>query len=192
MIVGSGYGGAIAAARLAGATDERDKKTESRKISVCVLERGRGYLPGMFPSRLADLAAHVRFSTEGATCARGEREGLFDVRIGSDVSAVIANGLGGGSLINAGVMATPSDDVFQRREWPALIRNESTEEREQRINKVRVLLGAALPRDGSDPVDNTVRLNPTRFPPSIGYWSEWRRNHAKGRSRSRPPRSQSR
>jgi cholesterol oxidase len=159
VIVGSGYGGAIAAAQLAGATDER-----GRKISVCVLERGREYLPGMFPSKLSELAAHVRFSTEGGTCARGEREGLFDVRIGSDVSAVVANGLGGGSLINAGVMATPGDDVFQRREWPALIRNESTEERQQRFNEVRVLLGAALLRDGSDPVDNTVRLNPDKIP----------------------------
>ena len=67
VIVGSGYGGAIAAARLAGAT------AVGRKITVCVLERGREYLPGMFPHRMSDLAGHVRFSTDGASCARGER-----------------------------------------------------------------------------------------------------------------------
>ena len=112
VIVGSGYGGAIAAARLAGATKNGEP------VTVCVLERGREYLPGMFPPGLSDLAGHVRFSTDGAACARGEREGLFDVRVGADVSAVVANGLGGGSLINAGVMAEPHDDVFLRPEWP--------------------------------------------------------------------------
>ena len=165
VIVGSGYGGAIAAARLAGATDETYRNIDGtpREISVCVLERGREYLPGMFPSKLADLAAHVRFSTEGGTCARGEREGLFDVRIGSDVSAVVANGLGGGSLINAGVMAEPSNDVFMRPEWPREIRQELPGVRRERYTDVRVLVGAAL-RDGKvdsitgirEALDNTV------------------------------------
>jgi hypothetical protein len=60
VIVGSGYGGAIAAARLAGAKDQSDKT-----IRVCVLERSREYLPGMFPPRLSDLAGHVRFRPTG-------------------------------------------------------------------------------------------------------------------------------
>src|SRR5690606_6862140 len=76
VIVGSGYGGAVAAAELAGCRESEGE----REISVCVLERGREYLPGMFPSRLAELAGHVRFSTAGAARARGNREGLFDVR----------------------------------------------------------------------------------------------------------------
>ena len=98
IIVGSGYGGAIAAAELAGCTHH------DRPISVCVLERGREYLSGMFPARLAELPLHVRFSTDGTPKPQGRREGLFDLRLGADVSAVLANGLGGGSLINAGVM----------------------------------------------------------------------------------------
>src|ERR1051325_11082414 len=57
IIVGSGYGGAVAAAALAGATEG------SRQVSLCVLERGKEYLPGMFPARMADLAGHVRYST---------------------------------------------------------------------------------------------------------------------------------
>jgi choline dehydrogenase-like flavoprotein len=100
-IVGSGYGGAVAAAELAGAA------------RVCVLERGSEYLPGMFPVRLADLPRHVRFCTERSAKPRGTREGLFDVRVGRDVSALVANGLGGGSLINAGVMAEPSRAVLE-------------------------------------------------------------------------------
>jgi pimeloyl-ACP methyl ester carboxylesterase len=160
VIVGSGYGGAIAGALLAGVKKDEGK---GDKVSVWVLERGKEYLPGMFPPRLADLAGHVRFSTEGETCPRGEREGLFDVRIGSDVGAVVANGLGGGSLINAGVMAEPTDDVFQREDWPAVIRKELPDERKKRFELVRRLLGASVPKD-DDYVENTVGLNPDRIP----------------------------
>jgi choline dehydrogenase-like flavoprotein/pimeloyl-ACP methyl ester carboxylesterase len=109
VIVGSGYGGAIAAHELAGST----RNADGRAARVCILERGREYLPGMFPTRLAELPRQVRFSTERAGAPRGTREGLFDIRVGRDVSAVLANGLGGGSLINAGVMAEPADEVFE-------------------------------------------------------------------------------
>ena len=117
LIVGSGYGGAVAAAELAGA-----KASDNRPIAVCVLERGSEYLSGSFPTRMSDLAGHVRFSTPEAATARGVRTGLFDVRVGNDVSAVLANGLGGGSLINAGVMLAPHPSVFQEARWPADIR----------------------------------------------------------------------
>ena len=98
IIVGSGYGAAIAAAELAGSG-----------LTVCVLERGREFLPGAFPSQLSELPTQVRGSFAGRT--RGG-EGLFDLRVGGDVSVVLANGLGGGSLINAGVMEIPRDEVF--------------------------------------------------------------------------------
>ena len=122
LIVGSGYGGAVAAAELAGA-----KNGKGETISVCVLERGSEYLAGAFPSRMADLAGHVRFSTPEATASRGVRTGLFDVRVGNDVSALVASGLGGGSLINAGVMLAPHHSVFQESRWPADIRAEAAD-----------------------------------------------------------------
>ena len=106
IVVGSGYGGAIAASSLAGR-----RNASGRATSVCVLERGKEYLPGAFPTRMADLAGHTRFSTEGTVGPRGKREGLLDVKVGSDVSALVANGLGGGSLINAGVMLEPPPAV---------------------------------------------------------------------------------
>jgi choline dehydrogenase-like flavoprotein/alpha-beta hydrolase superfamily lysophospholipase len=117
IIVGSGYGGAIAAAELAGHRDQND-----RRISVCVLERGREHLPGMFPSRLAEVPLHVRFSTETSLQPRGRRDGLFDIRIGPDVNAVLANGLGGGSLINAGVMEEPREAMLA--DWPHGVRKD--------------------------------------------------------------------
>src|SRR5687767_2324936 len=65
LIVGSGYGGAVAAAELAGCTHN------ARPVSVCVLERGREYLPGMFPARMAELPVHVRFNSAGSARPRG-------------------------------------------------------------------------------------------------------------------------
>jgi choline dehydrogenase-like flavoprotein/pimeloyl-ACP methyl ester carboxylesterase len=131
VIVGSGYGGAVAAAELAGCKDGE------RPISVCLLERGNEYLPGMFPARLADLPGHVRFSTAGSARPRGRREGLFDVRIGPDINAIVGNGLGGGSLINAGVMETPHDDVF--KDWPGTVRQDL---KDHFFSDAKTLLGA--------------------------------------------------
>src|SRR5688500_6803058 len=52
VVVGTGCGGSVAAVELA--------KTRGSK-RICVLERGNEHLPGSFPSRMADLAGHVRF-----------------------------------------------------------------------------------------------------------------------------------
>ncbi len=108
VIVGSGYGGAVAAAELAGCTED------GRPLKICVLERGREYLPGAFPSQLADLPTQLRGSLGGRS--KGG-EGLFDIRAGRDLGVLVANGLGGGSLINAGVMEIPRREVFDAR-WP--------------------------------------------------------------------------
>jgi len=113
LIVGSGYGASIAAAELAGCT------SDGQPLNIAVLERGLEYLPGAFPSKMAELPTHIRGGV-GAVGRAGE--GLFDIRGGADVSAIIANGLGGGSLINAGVMEEPDDDVFDQR-WPKALRD---------------------------------------------------------------------
>lgn len=117
VIVGTGYGGSVAAAELAKLRGEK---------RICVLERGTEHLPGAFPSRMADLPGHVRFSTPKARHGRGMRDGLFDVRIGDDLCALVGNGLGGGSLINAGVMALPKKEVFASPRWPRAFRQAST------------------------------------------------------------------
>ncbi|WP_171236460.1 alpha/beta fold hydrolase [Ruegeria sp. HKCCA6837] len=104
LIIGSGYGGAVAVATLAG------RSKGGPPIRIGVLERGNEYLPGSFPTGLAELPTYLRRD--------GNRQGLFDVRLGPKVNVVVANGLGGGSLINAGVMETPSPERFQSG-WPA-------------------------------------------------------------------------
>jgi cholesterol oxidase len=112
VIVGSGYGGSVAAQQLAGL--EKDENGKAQPIKICVLERGSEYLPGMFPSAFADLPGHVRYGAQGSGKVTGKLEGLFDIRLGPDVNALVANGLGGGSLINAGVMARPKFDEFAK------------------------------------------------------------------------------
>jgi cholesterol oxidase len=119
LIVGSGYGGAVAAASLAGCSTPDGK----RALRIGVLERGEEYLPGTFPSQFSELPGHVRLSLPGETSPKGTRSGLFDVRVGADIVSVVANGLGGGSLINAGVMLRPHEDVLHEPRWPAEIRD---------------------------------------------------------------------
>jgi cholesterol oxidase len=114
LIVGSGYGGSVAAAGLAGCSD-----ASGRKLRVGLLERGRHYLPGEFPARFADLPGHVRLARQASGVVHGH-EGLLDMRLGEDVMALVANGLGGGSLINAGVLLEPSSADFpgeQQAPW---------------------------------------------------------------------------
>ena len=139
LIVGSGYGASVAAAELAGC------ESEGRALNIAVLERGREYLPGSFPSKLAELPTHIRGSA-GALGRAGE--GLFDIRGGADVSVVIANGLGGGSLINAGVMEIPDDAVFDQR-WPSALRDVG--QRETHYATAKRLLGGTV-----NGVNNTI------------------------------------
>ena len=94
VIVGSGYGGAVAAKRLSALTESADGKA----MSVAVLERGLEYTPGSFPDKLADLVGHLRVNGGGLMDAPANPEGLMDWRLGGDVGALVANGLGGGSL----------------------------------------------------------------------------------------------
>jgi len=90
VVVGSGYGGGVAASRLARAG-----------LSVCVIERGREFLTGEFPNRLPELRRELQIV--GGKMRSGRRAGLFDFRLGSDIHVLIGCGLGGGSLINAAV-----------------------------------------------------------------------------------------
>ena len=118
VIVGSGYGGAVAAAKLTALQDDKGKA-----LRVCLLERGQEHVPGTFPNNFSELPGHVRFNRFDDPVTGGVQDGLFDLRIGKDVSVLLANGLGGGSLINAGVAEKPSPEVFQKG-WPEAIRRD--------------------------------------------------------------------
>ena len=57
VVVGSGYGGAIAAAEFSNC------EKEGKKLDICVLERGNEYQPGQFPAKFSEFPGHVRFNT---------------------------------------------------------------------------------------------------------------------------------
>ncbi|MFZ1102408.1 MAG: NAD(P)-binding protein, partial [Hyphomicrobiaceae bacterium] len=105
VVVGSGYGGGVAAARLARAGKR-----------VAVLERGREFLTGEFPRRFPELREQLQVT--GRRVRMGPPTGLYDVRLGEDMHILVGCGLGGGSLINAGVALRPDPRVFRDPVWP--------------------------------------------------------------------------
>ncbi len=152
VIVGSGYGGSVAAQQLAGLMTIDPVSGLRRKISICVLERGAEYLPGMFPSAFADLPGHLRYNTQAGGKVSGKHEGLFDIRMGADVSALVANGLGGGSLINAGVMLRPAFGTFDSK-MPALL--EAELDKSYLDNARTLLLGKPLAKAKANTIDDS-------------------------------------
>ncbi len=110
VVVGSGYGGAIAADRIARAG--RD---------VCVLERGKELHPGEYPNTALSAAREIQVHTPKAD--HGSAAGLFDFHVGPDVTVLSGCGLGGTSLINANVALEPSDAIFSDDRWPTLLRH---------------------------------------------------------------------
>jgi cholesterol oxidase len=105
IVVGSGYGGGVAAARLARAGKR-----------VAVLERGREFATGEFPRRFPELREQLQVT--GRRVRLGPPTGLYDVRLGEDMHVLVGCGLGGGSLINAGVALRPDPRVFRDPVWP--------------------------------------------------------------------------
>lgn len=144
VIVGSGYGGAVAAAVLSACKNaDGHALGKDGKPSICVLERGNEYLRGMFPSRQDESPGHIRFATPDAKRQRGVYHGLYDMRWSDDAVALVASGVGGGSLINAGVMEMPKPYVFQEARWPRQIREAShSDSLEDAANELRIWLGA--------------------------------------------------
>lgn len=110
VVVGSGYGGGIAASRLARAG--RD---------VCLLERGKERVPGEFPQTELEALDEMRLDTREGTL---HRDGLFDMRFYDDINVLVGSGLGGTSLINANVSIRPDPRLFDDPRWPQAIRDE--------------------------------------------------------------------
>ncbi|KAG6549245.1 hypothetical protein Mapa_009231 [Marchantia paleacea] len=105
IVVGSGYGGAVAACRLAQAGSK-----------VCVLEKGRRWESPDFPDNLVDMLKNTTWNTPFGTI--GQANNLFQVRLDGDCLALTGAGVGGGSLINAGVVAPTPARTRRDPRWP--------------------------------------------------------------------------
>ncbi len=111
VVVGSGYGGGIAASRMARAGQ-----------AVCVLERGKEMLPGEYPDTSSEALEEFQIDTPKGHL--GSETDLFDFRVNDDINVVIGSGLGGTSLINANVAVRAEDRVFDDPRWPKAFRDD--------------------------------------------------------------------
>ncbi|MBI3681928.1 MAG: GMC family oxidoreductase [Acidobacteria bacterium] len=137
VIIGSGYGGAITAARLATA------QWPGAKPTLCLLERGKEWLPGQFPDDI--LAGGQSIFEQNLNPL-----GLYKLQAGADIVAIMGSGLGGTSLINANVAIQPDDDVFDDPRWPQAIRDSrDAGQLQQFYDRVRFTLNAGQHPDGN-------------------------------------------
>ena len=114
LIIGSGYGGAVCAARLAG--------HRRPGVKIGLLERGREWVPGTFPDRLMNFNP---FGNRPAWLSQRLAKnplGLFGFYDG-DVEVVVGSGLGGTSLTNCAVVLETEEDVFRQAAWPDELRS---------------------------------------------------------------------
>ncbi len=98
VIVGSGFGGSVTAARLAEAG-----------WRVCVLERGKAYPPTTFPRTPLEMKRNFWDPSAGM-------HGMFDVWHFKGIDAICASGLGGGSLIYANVFLRKDEEWFVKED----------------------------------------------------------------------------
>jgi cholesterol oxidase len=94
VVIGSGFGGSVAAYRLAEAG-----------LSVILLERGQAYPPDSFPRTPAQMSR--AFWNPGTGLY-----GMFDIWRFTGCDSVVASGLGGGSLIYANVLLRKDEHWF--------------------------------------------------------------------------------
>ncbi|KAI1174020.1 glucose-methanol-choline oxidoreductase [Nemania sp. FL0916] len=143
VVIGSGYGGGVAAARMARAGKQ-----------VCLLERGKERWPGEFPGGTGNAMDQLHYSGQFAppwlpkkVIHGGDPTGMFHLIFGNGQNAVVGNGLGGTSLINANVFLEADEDVLQFDAWPKEIRDNKGCLREYYKKASEVLEPEEYPRD---------------------------------------------
>ncbi len=168
IVIGSGYGGGIAASRLG-----RMKRSDGSKLDVCLLERGREIQAGEYPDTLLEAGKEFQINLHDKHI--GDYTGLFNLYAGKDMNVIVGCGLGGTSLINANVSLKADDRVFDDPRWPAEIRQDR-ERMSACYDRAMTMLGAQPFPDGRDGVPvllkaqaqkNSARAvnKPVTFPP---------------------------
>ncbi|KAK3026706.1 hypothetical protein RJ639_041319 [Escallonia herrerae] len=126
VVVGSGYGGSVTACRMSMAG-----------IKVCLLERGRRWEAEDFPTDSLKMLSTFRIENRNLGIGFGPSDALIQVipsslpiydeaialykiqvNIQGDSLSAIACGLGGGSLVNAGVMKPTPVRAKRNPKWP--------------------------------------------------------------------------
>ncbi|KAK7042261.1 FAD/NAD(P)-binding domain-containing protein [Favolaschia claudopus] len=118
VVVGSGYGGGVAASRMSRAGKR-----------VAILELGKEKWPGEYPSDVKDALPEVHVTGNAGhfegplrDVAAGNKTGLYHLILGEGQNAFVGNGLGGTSLLNANVFLEADKRTLQFEAWPQEIR----------------------------------------------------------------------
>lgn len=85
-------------------------------FGVAVLEQGRNWQPGDFPTKANEQRKATRIS--GRLLEVGDPTSLYRMTVGKGLTVFAATGLGGGSLINAGVVLRPDFKRLRDAGWP--------------------------------------------------------------------------
>ncbi|KAI8959082.1 FAD/NAD(P)-binding domain-containing protein [Daldinia sp. FL1419] len=143
VVIGSGYGGGVAASRMARAGQ-----------SVCLLERGKERWPGEYPVSTCDALEQVHYSGEitpgwlpKKVVNGGDPTGMYHMIFGNGQNAVVCNGLGGTSLINANVYLEADKDTLRQDAWPKEIRENPSSLDEYYKKAEKVLEPESYPED---------------------------------------------
>jgi len=99
VVIGSGFGGAVSALRLA-----------EKGYRVTVLEKGRRYRPEDFPKTNWNLRRYLWMPQLGLY-------GIQMLTLFKHVLVLHGGGVGGGSLVYANQLLVPPDEVFAKPEW---------------------------------------------------------------------------
>ncbi len=106
VVIGSGFGGAITACRLAQAGR-----------SVCVLEKGQRWDRQAFPRGPGEVTKAVVSSPH----LRAPERGFLEYRTFRNMDVLQGSGLGGGSLVYFNVHMKPPAFIFDQPVWPERI-----------------------------------------------------------------------
>lgn len=131
VVIGSGYGGAIAASRLARAGRQ-----------VCLLERGKEFQPGDYPDTGPEALKEMQVDFPDGRV--GSRTGLYDMRVNDDLNVFVGCGLGGTSLVNANVSLRADDRVFRDFRWPVALRDDLATRLEDGYRRAEEMLEPTL------------------------------------------------
>lgn len=107
VVIGSGYGGSVTACRMSVAG-----------LKVCLVEKGRRWNAEDFPVNTFDMVLATRIESKKHGLGFGSKDALYQVHVQEDSVAAMACGLGGGSLVNAGVMVPATVRARRNPKWP--------------------------------------------------------------------------